>query len=77
MAELDGKSCVVTGAASGIGAAIARLYLEAGANVVAVDLAAEPPELGRLLERFPGRLRYVAGDVSLEKTAVDYVREAV
>jgi NAD(P)-dependent dehydrogenase (short-subunit alcohol dehydrogenase family) len=77
MPELDGKACIVTGAASGIGASILRRYLEEGAKVVAVDLAAEPPEVAALRQRYPDRLRYVAGDVSLEQTAADYVRTAV
>ena len=38
MFRLDGKHAVVTGAASGIGAAIARLFSRQGANVVALDL---------------------------------------
>jgi NAD(P)-dependent dehydrogenase (short-subunit alcohol dehydrogenase family) len=35
---LEGKVCVITGAASGIGAASARLFADRGATVVGVDL---------------------------------------
>ena len=39
--QLDGKVAVITGAASGIGHAIAKRYLEAGGRVVIADLNAE------------------------------------
>jgi NAD(P)-dependent dehydrogenase (short-subunit alcohol dehydrogenase family) len=39
--RLDGKVCVITGTASGIGASSARLFAAEGARVVGLDLSAE------------------------------------
>ncbi|GES61720.1 short-chain dehydrogenase/oxidoreductase [Aspergillus terreus] len=38
MSELSGKTCLVTGGASGLGKAIATRFLDAGANVVICDV---------------------------------------
>jgi NAD(P)-dependent dehydrogenase (short-subunit alcohol dehydrogenase family) len=72
--SLAGKVAVVTGAASGIGLAVVRAYLECGAaGVVAVDRHELPDEpLGS-----PDRLEFVRGDVADERTAIAYTEAAI
>jgi NAD(P)-dependent dehydrogenase (short-subunit alcohol dehydrogenase family) len=61
MSGLAGKSCVITGAASGIGRATARLLSERGARVVASDL--NEGGLAALKAELPD-ITCIAGDVS-------------
>ena len=42
--RLEGKGALVTGAAMGLGEAIARKFAQEGARVVCVDLKQEPDE---------------------------------
>ena len=74
---LEGKTAVVTGAASGIGLATVRKYLDSGAaHVVAVDIAPTPPvELRTPMDA--GRLTYVPGDVGVEPTAREFTQAAL
>ncbi|MFI6444079.1 SDR family NAD(P)-dependent oxidoreductase [Kitasatospora sp. NPDC050543] len=60
--RLAGKSCVVTGAASGIGRAVAARFAREGASVVATDIDGQGLE--RLAAEFPGAVSGVVGDVS-------------
>jgi NAD(P)-dependent dehydrogenase (short-subunit alcohol dehydrogenase family) len=73
---LTGKSAIITGAASGIGLAMVRSYLDAGAaGVVAVDVAPKPS--GAFDSAARDRLRYVRGDLTLEETAKEFTRVAL
>ncbi|MFF2141539.1 SDR family NAD(P)-dependent oxidoreductase [Kitasatospora sp. NPDC058190] len=73
--RLAGRSCVVTGAASGIGKAVAERFVREGASVVATDVDAEG--LRRLAERLPGAVSTVVGDVSRDGDARRMVDAAV
>ncbi|MFE7532231.1 SDR family NAD(P)-dependent oxidoreductase [Kitasatospora sp. NPDC057542] len=73
--RLAGRSCVVTGAASGIGRAVAERFLREGASVVATDVDASG--LDRLADQLPGALSTVVGDVARDEDARRMVAAAV
>ena len=60
--NLEGKTAVVTGAASGIGKAVAQAFLDNGANVVVCDMNPQEPEFD--LHEGSGELLYVVTDVT-------------
>lgn len=62
MADLSGKTAVITGAASGIGLASVETFIAAGAKVVAADIQDDKGEA--LASRFGEELRYVHCDVT-------------
>src|SRR5262245_44447053 len=75
---LSGKRALITGASQGIGLAIAKAYLEAGAKVVLtsekrLDAA---PDVQTLLERSPHRTGYIIADMSKDGEPERVVAEA-
>ena len=66
--RLAGKVCIVTGAASGIGLASARLFAEEGATVVAADLDGTPYRVDVADE---GETRALAAAVLAEHGRID------
>jgi NAD(P)-dependent dehydrogenase (short-subunit alcohol dehydrogenase family) len=76
MGRLQGRAALVTGAASGIGRASARLFAEEGAKVVCFDRADAVEETRRLIADFGGEAIALQGDAGSEadvKDAIDRV----
>ncbi|MEO0364164.1 MAG: SDR family oxidoreductase [Pseudomonadota bacterium] len=65
MFDLNGKRAVITGAANGIGRAIAELFVQRGASVVATDINAD-----ELRDAFEGadNVTTIVGDIASDAT---------
>ncbi|MEZ5592876.1 MAG: 3-hydroxybutyrate dehydrogenase [Gammaproteobacteria bacterium] len=77
--NLNDKVCLITGAARGIGAAIAKRYVEAGAKVAIADLQLEAAQetAAQLSAMGPGSAIGVAMDVTSEEQVNSGVAEVV
>jgi 3-hydroxybutyrate dehydrogenase len=77
--KLKDKVCVVTGAARGIGEAIARRYVEEGAKVAIADIRLEDAEetAATLSDTGPGTAMGVPMDVTKEQAVNDGIAQVV
>jgi NAD(P)-dependent dehydrogenase (short-subunit alcohol dehydrogenase family) len=74
---LAGKVAVVTGAASGIGRASARLFAEAGAKVVAFDRADAVEETAAIVRSSGGEAIAMQGDAGIEADVLGAINQAI
>jgi 3-oxoacyl-[acyl-carrier protein] reductase len=72
--RLQGKTAIVTGAASGFGAAIATTFVREGARVIVADINATGAEA--MAKALGKSARAVAGDVTLATDIVRFVATA-
>jgi len=77
--NLQGKTCIVTGAARGIGAAIAKRYMQSGARVAIADLelAAAEETAAKLSDQGEGEAIGVKMDVTNEEQVTACVERVV
>lgn len=69
--DLEGKTVIVTGGASGIGKAVAQEFLNVGANVAVSDMAEKAPDL----EAGQGQFAYIRTDVTKPQEVEEMVRK--
>ena len=69
--RLKGKTAIVTGAASGFGAGIARRFAEEGAQVIINDVSPQGDKVAKEIEG-----RFVQGDITKSADWAKLVREA-
>jgi NAD(P)-dependent dehydrogenase (short-subunit alcohol dehydrogenase family) len=78
MAELDGRVAIVTGAARGIGVAIARAFNDRGASVVVCDVGGNPEQVASGLRGSVGVVCDVSSehhvDALIERTLAEFGR---
>jgi len=71
--QLHNSTALITGGASGLGEATARLFLHEGAKVAILDLNQEAGE--KLEAEFSGRLKFIKTDVSSEQDVQQAVQK--
>ena len=77
MKRLEGKTAVITGAASGIGRATSLLFAKHGANVVAVDQSDLVHATADAINNAGGRAISLMKDASSESEVEDFIQHAV
>lgn len=77
--SIAGKTAIVTGSANGIGLAIARHFIEAGANVMCADVdeKALADNFGASDEDESGTSRYFAGDLRQKLTVANLISATI
>ena len=77
MKRLEGKSAVITGAASGIGRATSLLFAQHGANVIVVDRSPDVQATADAINKAGGRAVARVADVSKEAEVEAFIQAAV
>ncbi|SEJ97666.1 D-sorbitol 6-phosphate 2-dehydrogenase [Propionispira arboris] len=71
--NLEGKTVIVTGGASGIGKAVAQMYIDNGANVVVCDINSNIPTFDE--NENSGQIYYIITDVTNLDSINDMVKK--
>src|SRR6056300_666107 len=76
---LEGKRIIVTGSARGMGEATLKAYVEAGANVVGMDVSDDTGESvsNKANQKGPGKSSYLHVDISKKSSVENSFSKAV
>src|SRR5262245_25738144 len=77
MGRLEGKSVIITGAASGIGRAASLLFSKEGARLIAVDRSESVKETADLVTEAGGTIEAVMADSGSENDVKAFIDKAV
>jgi NAD(P)-dependent dehydrogenase (short-subunit alcohol dehydrogenase family) len=77
MGRLQGKSVIITGAASGIGRAAAQLFAAEGARLIIVDRSEAVHDTAALVSNAGGTVEAVTADVGVEDDVQAFIAKAV
>ena len=75
MKRLEGKSAIVTGAASGIGRAASLLFAEHGAKLIVVDRSPEVQATADAIVKAGGQAVALVKDVSSEADVESFIQD--
>jgi len=74
--SLKGKNAIITGASSGIGYEIVKMFARKGSNIMAFDLN-QPQELAEYVKSQGCEFHFYAGDLTQKAVIVDLVQKAM
>jgi NAD(P)-dependent dehydrogenase (short-subunit alcohol dehydrogenase family) len=77
MGRLQGKSVIITGAASGIGRAASLLFTQQGARLIAVDRSEAVHETAELVRAQGGTVQAMVADAGSEDDVKAYIAKAI
>jgi len=78
MKKLEGKTAIITGAGSGFGRAIAKLYAKEGAKIIIADINDEGgKETSKEIHEMSGEAQYIKADISKSSDYSNLIQETV